>query len=465
MTAPLLWIVLPLIFAGVLWPVRNYRVVMLLSGALVFFLAATAWLLPIETAMTLGSISIKLGASIEVLGRRLVLTSSNQPFLALIYGSFFFWLIASLAVKINHHLILLGLAITALLVASVAVEPFLYAALLIEMAVLLATPFLAPGGQKPGKGLLRFLIFQTLGMPFILFSGWLLAGIEANPGNLAMILQAAILLGMGFAFLLAIFPFYTWIPLLAEEAPPFAVGFILWMFPTTVIFFGLGFIDRYTWLRASPNLALLFDVVGVLMVVTGGLLAAFQRHLGRIMGYAVIMETGFSLLSLALSEKIGLNIFYLLFIPRVLSLIVWSLALTIYKEKAPSLAFNDVKGIGRIRPLAASGVVLANLSIAGIPLLAGYPVRQALWGEISRQSLPMAIWIFLGSLCLFLAAIRTLIVLVSVPEGTPWSIQETWMQRIFMGIGCLAFVCLGLFPQWTLILWTGLPALFNHLGQ
>jgi NADH-quinone oxidoreductase subunit N len=465
MTAPFLWIILPLILAGVLWPVRNYRIVMLLGGALVFLLATTAWLLPIETAMTLGSISIKLGSSIEILGRRLVLTSSDQPFLALIYGSFFFWLIASLAVKINHHLILLGLAITALLVASIAVDPFLYAALLIEMAVLLAIPFLAPGGQKPGKGLLRFLIFQTLGMPFILFSGWLLAGIEANPGNLAMILQAAILLGMGFAFLLAIFPFYTWIPLLAEEAPPFAVGFILWMFPTTVIVFGLGFIDRYTWLRVSPDLTLLFDVVGILMVATGGLLAAFQQHLGRIMGYAAIMETGFSLLSLALSEKIGLNIFYLLFVPRVLSLIVWSLALTICRQKVPSLAFNDVKGIGRSEPLAASSLVLANLSIAGIPLLAGFPIRQALWGEISRQSLPMVIWIFLGSLCLFIAAIRTLIVLASAPEGTPWSTQETWMQRIFMGIGWLAFVLLGLFPQWMLVLWTRLPALFSHLGQ
>jgi formate hydrogenlyase subunit 3/multisubunit Na+/H+ antiporter MnhD subunit len=131
----------------------------------------------------------------------------------------------------------LGLAITALLVGALAVEPFLYAALFIETAVLISVPLLSAPGRKPGKGLIRFLIFQTLGMPFILFSSWLLAGIEANPGDLGLVQQAAILIGLGFSFLLAVFPFYSWIPLLTEESTPYTVGFILWMFPTVTIFF------------------------------------------------------------------------------------------------------------------------------------------------------------------------------------------------------------------------------------
>ena len=76
-----------------------------------------------------------------------------------------------------------------------------------------------------------------------------MAGVESNPGDIELLAQAAVLLALGFAFLLAIFPFYTWIPLLMEEASPYAVGFVLWIFPTVALLFMLGFLDRYAWLR------------------------------------------------------------------------------------------------------------------------------------------------------------------------------------------------------------------------
>jgi hypothetical protein len=96
--------------------------------------------------------------------------------------------------------------ITGLMVASLAVEPFLYAALFIEMAVLLAIPLLTSIYSPPGRGIVRFLIYQTLAMPFILVTGWLLAGVEASPGDLALAAQSTSMLGLGFAFLLAVFP-------------------------------------------------------------------------------------------------------------------------------------------------------------------------------------------------------------------------------------------------------------------
>ena len=132
--------------------------------------------------------------------------------------------------------------------------------------------------------MIRFLIFQTLAVPFILFSGWLLAGIGANPGNLDLVQQAATLLGLGFAFLLAIFPFYTWIPLLAEEAHPYVVGFLFWMLPTASLFFGLGFLDRYSWLRDASTLPVILKTVGALMVISGGFLVGFPAPPGTYHG-------------------------------------------------------------------------------------------------------------------------------------------------------------------------------------
>ncbi|MFA5874087.1 MAG: proton-conducting transporter membrane subunit [Anaerolineales bacterium] len=465
MSAPFLWIFLPLTLAGLLMLLRNQKVIALIACIFTLFLTLAAWLLPIDTAITIGNVSFKLSSSFEILGRHLVLGSADRSLLALIYGSAIVWFAVAPAVKTARPLTSLGLAITALLVAALAVEPFLYAALLIEMAVLLSIPLLSAPGQRPGKGLIRFLIFQTLAMPFILFSGWLLAGIEANPGDLGLVQQAAILIGLGFSFLLAVFPFYSWIPMLTEESSPYSVGFILWMFPTVTLFFGLGFLDHYTWLRDAPALGRVLTTVGILMVVSGGLLAAFQRHLGRIMGYAVIIETGFSILTLSLGGTVGLNIFFMLFVPRTLSLVVWALALTILKEHSPTLILSDIKGLVRIWPFATSGLVLANLALAGMPLLAGFPPHQAIWEGLASTSLPVVIWVLIGNLGLFFSAVRVMLAFAATPEGAHWESRETGAQRILLAIGFLALLLLGLFPQWVLPLWTKLPAIFTHLGQ
>ena len=465
MSAPLLWILLPLLVAGLLLLLRNQNAITLVACIFTLFLTLAAWLIPIDTTLTVGGWSFKLVPSLEILGRHLTITSADRSLLTLIYGSALFWFIPAASLKIAHRLIPLGLAIISLLVAALAVDPFLYAALLIATAVLLSIPLLYSPGQKPGKGLMRFLIFQTLAVPFILFSGWLLAGIEANPGNIGLVQQAAIFLGLGFAFLLAIFPFYTWIPLLAEEVHPYILGFILWMLPTVTMFFGLGFLDHYAWLRDAPSLGIVLTTAGALMVVTGGLLSAFQRHLGHIMGYTVIVETGFSLLALSLAGRTGINIFLLLLVPRTLCLSVWTLALSILKEQAPKLTLSDVKGLGRIWPFTATGLILSNLALAGIPLLAGFPAHQAVWEGLARISLPLTLWVFIGSLGLFASAVRVLAALVMAPEGVRWEVRETRPQQFFLIVGWLIVFLLGLFPQWVLPLWTKLPILFEHLGQ
>ena len=465
MSAPVLWIFLPLILAGILLLLSNQKVIFLVACLFVLFLTIAAWLLPIEAAQTIGTFTFKMAPSVEILGRKLTLTSTNRSFLVLIYGSAFFWFIPAASLQVARRMIPLGLAITALLVAALSVQPFLYAALIIEVAVLLSIPLLTSPGQKPGKGVIRFLIFQTLAVPFILFSGFLLAGIGANPGDLGLVQQAATFLGLGFAFLLAIFPFYTWIPLLAEEAHPYVVGFLLWMLPTVTLFYGLGFLENYTWLRDASFLKTFLTLVGTLMVVTGGLLATFQRHLGRIMGYAVIVETGFSLLALSLGTSTGLNIFLLLLIPRTLSLAIWAWALSILRTQSPGLNLKDVKGMGHVWPFATSALVLANLALAGMPLLSGFPAHQAIWEGLARTSLPVAFWVLVGSLGLFASAVRVLAALTSALEGTPWGVRENRSQRILLSIGILGLFLLGLFPQWALPLWTKLPVIFQHLGQ
>ena len=75
------------------------------------------------------------------------------------------------------------------------------------IATQVASPFLTPFKMSLVGALF-------LAMPFILFAGWLLAGVESSPGDIELVVQSATLLALGFSFLLAVFPLYSWIPLL-----------------------------------------------------------------------------------------------------------------------------------------------------------------------------------------------------------------------------------------------------------
>jgi NADH-quinone oxidoreductase subunit N len=465
MNAPMIWVVFPALVAVVALFLRKQRFLAAFGGGCTFLLAMLALIIPIDQAVQIGSFTFKINTMLQILGRRLVITASDAPLLVLFYGLVSMWLFGSLVTKIAERLVPLGLAITALTVASLAVEPFLYAAILIEIAILLAVPLLTVPVRPPGPGLMRFLIYQTLGMPFILFAGWLLAGVEASPADLALAIQSATILGLGFAFLMAVFPLYTWMPMLAEEAPPYILGFLFWILPTVTLIFGMGFLDRYAWIRNSNQLGPVLRTVGLLMVVTGGIWSAFQKHLGRMMAYSVIAETGISLLALSLPSPDAVQLFFLVLIPRSLGFLVWALSLESLSEQQGSLQFRSLIGIGRKYPAAALGLVLACFSIAGFPLLAGFPIRLALWNGLASQSLPDAFWFLVGTSGLLTGATRSLSVLVLTSEKFEWEINDGWGRIILIGIGVAGLFVLGFFPQLTQPLLQGLPAMFEHLGK
>lgn len=465
MNAPTLWIIFPIGLGILLLFINNQRFLSLVGGSLAVILAAIAQFVPIEVALRIGSFSLRLDSGLTILGRSLSILPTEGSLLALIYGAAALWFFGAEASKTATRLVPLGFVIIALMVASIAVQPFLYAALFIEMAILLAIPMLTSIYRPPGRGVVRFLIYQTLAMPFILLAGWLLAGVEASPGDLALTAQSAAMLGMGFAFLLAIFPLYSWIPLLIEENSPYIVGFLLWILPTITIIFGAGFLDRYSWLRSSPQLALALRYVGLLMVVTGGAFAAFQRHLGRIMAYGSIAETGFSLLALSLDLRLGIPILFLLIPARALGLAVWSLSLSIIKEHVETMRFGAARGILRLTPLAGAGMIVATLSAGAFPLLAGFPSRLALWEGLSRESIGAALWMAVGIAGLLTSAFRSLAVISMADEYTGWTPQESYTQMTMLGLGMVGLFLLGLFPQSVQFLLANLPLMFEHLGR
>ncbi len=328
MSTPLVWIILPAFMAIALLLLQRWeRFVALLGTSVCAILAALAWWMPDKEQLFLGPWVIRMANSLSVLGRRFILTAEERPMLVVLYLGVAFWFGASTVARAGRLFVPLGLGMVALLTAAIAVEPFLYAALLIELAVLLSIPMLVPPSTQSPSDILRYLTFQTLGMPFILFSGWMLAGIEAEPADSTLALRASIVIGLGLALLFGVFPFHTWIPMLTKDCHPYVATFVLILLPGAISFLLLEFLQRFAWLRVAEILTVL-RLVGVLMVVIAGALVAFERHLARMLGYALLIEIGFTLIAAGMvnqtDTEVGLLIFFAAVLPRGLGFGVWA---------------------------------------------------------------------------------------------------------------------------------------------
>jgi NADH-quinone oxidoreductase subunit N len=465
MNAPQIWIFLPIAFAALLLALPSPRWRAVLASILSLGLTGLAALNAIDSGRTFWQFTLRIDSTFSLLGRRMVLDANDQAMLILMYAITALFFFGAASVGVSGKFAPAGLTLVALFIATLAVQPFLYAAFIFQIAALLAALMLQPGNQTPEAGVLRFLVIQTLAMPFILLAGFLLTGVEASPSDVGLVQQSALLLGLGFAFLLAIFPLNAWVPKLAEETHPYLYAFILLLLPITATIFGLGFLDRYAWLRNASQLPEILRAVGLILVATSGLWAAFQRHLGRMLAYTTIFQTGISLIALSLPDRVlALQIFFLLIPTRALTIIIWTMGLGVLSNQT-NLTFQSVRGMVRQYPLAVVSITLAQLSAIGMPMLISFPGRQALWQSLGAVSLESALILGLATFGLLFGGLRALAVLVMADPEIRWQSSETPVQRSLFLVSWLLLVLPGIFPQWSQPFLASLPNIFDHLGK
>ena len=189
------------------------------------------------------------------------------------------------------------------------------------------------------------------------------------------------------------------------------------------------------------------------MVAFGGIWVAFENHLGRIMGFAILIVTGLSLLAISLGLDSGLDVYLALIPPAVIALLTLSVALPLVKESRSSLRIGDLHGLGGEIPLLAGVVFVALLTLAGFPILAGYPAYTQILGGLAFDGTLVALGGLVGSIGLVSAGIRLLWWFMAPAEGEERGGAEDWKEgpgrlttgvRIFFLVGITLMVIIGM---------------------
>jgi len=444
MSTPFLYTVIPALFAVAVIFLRKKSNLTIWSGmGLYLLLGLLAFVQRFGEVVKFGPLSVELRTSMLVFGRSFVLGNPDRYFLVISCVVVLLWLGGIRAAGLGLHLVPYMVLATASLTAAVAVNPFLYSAIFVEMAVLFSMPLLINSRDLLGKGVLRFLIFQSLSMPLILLGGWFIAGNQASPSDLQQLQIAAFFLGVGFAFWLAVFPLHSWVPQLAEDVSPYLAGFVLTFFPQVALLLMIDFTTSIAWIRESAFLGNTFLSVGTIMLVAAAVLGLVEKKVHRLFGDLILFETGALLLLIGIQTAASQEAFYLSLVPRFLAIMTATLCLAIINPVRPA-AERETTGSFWNYPFASMGLLVSSLSIIGFPPFGEFPFKFLLVSSLATAAQSNLLWVLLGFAGMLLALLRTMS--WSFLPVTRLSVHESWPQIALVCIGVFLLLLIGIFP-------------------
>lgn len=460
--AALLWIAAPIAIGlmSLLFLRGTTRVLTTVITSGILFLAAL--LGPPGAPIPLFGGSIYVEPVFSILGRSFILQNSTQLLLLNVYGFGVFWFIGAFGSRTANALPAYGLMVFGVLIAAISIQPFLYAAVFIEFAVLLSVPLLLSNETIQPRAILPFLLNQSLAFPFILLAGFLLSGINTPQTELKIITQGILMLAIGFAFLLSIFPLYSWAPILSTQIDPHKLGFILTIFPFFSLILGEIFIDRFAFLRASSALAPILEGIGLLMILSSSLFASVQTRLDRLFAYVLVSLTGFGLLALSLpSLSEGITFLFIIFHIHFLSFGLWSFAVSDLRHRGMDLTLDALRGVLWRFPFAASAILVAMFTIAGSPILALFPIKISLWTHIVEH-FPDHLFLYGASFVGFWAsAARVFTSFTDLrPNRVERAVEKGWRSTLIIIAICILIV-IGIFPNLIAGLNQNAPTIFG----
>ena len=390
----------------------------------------------------------QISPSLGILGR-LILIEPNYKMVIIAFNMFLgVWTFSLYIHQIESYLVPLGLVFNSLLISTISISPFLYSGLILEIAVIVSIPILIGRTEKKFKGIARYLINFSVGMVFILLAGWYLAGGEISPINDEQLIQATLILGLGFVFWLAVFPVHSWIPILSEEISPVNSFYVLILLPLATMILLLKYLNGFSWLR---SFSIVYDALGLfgsIMCFTGAIWAIFQKNIRRTAGYLVLFSSGLILISLSLSTLNGYILATHLFLHRFIVLTMLAWMIIILENNFQDQDLRRFEGSFYEFPMIISGLIVSLFSLIGMPLTPGFPIIQALIASASEINFLSAMTLFASMLILSINFIRWIYFFTKSEYQQRVSIEN---KKIIYFTAVFLLLCLvvGLFPSKT----------------
>lgn len=281
----------------------------------------------------------------------------------------------------------------------------------------------------------KYIILSVVATVLMLFSIALLLIISGDTGfsSIAAALKTSpdrqiIALALGI-FLCALFikaglmPFHGWLPDAYSAAPGFVSVLLAGIVTKTLgVYTLIRIVHSVFGLDNSIKQVLL--LVGAVSVVAGALAALGQSDFKRMLAYSSISQVGYIILGLGCGTALGLaGAVFHLFNHSIFKSLLFINSAALEAETG-TRNMDELSGVAKKMPFTGITNVLASLSCAGIPPLAGF------W---SKLLIIIALWIsgfYVYAVIAVLASVLTLAYLLSMQRRVFFGQLKTGLENI-----------------------------------
>ena len=300
----------------------------------------------------------------------------------------------------------------------------------------------------------KYLILSAVATAFLVYGITWIFGVTGET-NLERITQVfsrgeidrtaaafgALLVLVSLGFKIAAVPFQIWVPDVYQGAPTPVTAFL------SVGSKAAGFVVLLRVLRPFlmlPNMQRLMVLVAILTLLYGNLAALPQNNLKRLLAYSSIAHAGYLLIGVACFA--GPAIAFYLVAYLLMTLLSFVVLIIVAQHTGEGIA--DFDGLAKRSPLLAFAMLIAMVSLAGVPLTAGFFGKFFIFtAAVAQHQTALVVVGIITVAAGFYYYLKVVRAMYWQPATSDDRISASGLSRAVIGALVLAIIWLGIYPQ------------------
>jgi len=272
-----------------------------------------------------------------------------------------------------------------------------------------------------------------------------------SSNNLPLLIIAFVFIATGYAIEAAIVPFHFWLPDAYTAAPAPSAAFLSALVDQGSYYILIRIL-LYIILppgQGPIDWTIMLSIMAALTMILGNLFALVQNNIKRLIAYICVADVGYNLIAITCVTALGLTANLYFFLIGGLTTALAFMAVGILNSHGFK-TLNDVAGIGKKMPITCIALIIAGLSLSGVPPFGGFMAKYLVFTAALEAGYSwLAIIGIITSVIQTAYIFRLVHVMFSKQAKNNNPVKFNMNKKIFIPIFIMiaAIFILGLFPD------------------